>query len=55
MITLKKDDIPELRFDNKFGYVVGDHINTIRLYNYIITAIEGEHVTLKKVIQDEQI
>jgi hypothetical protein len=53
MIILKKDDIPELRIDNKFGYVVGDQIHTIRLYDYIITDIEGENVTLKKVINND--
>lgn len=48
MITVKKDDIPEFRIDNKFGYVVGDQIHTIRLYDYIITEIIGDYVTLTK-------
>lgn len=53
MIIIKKDDIPELRVNNEFGYVVGDVVGVIRLYNWMITDIEGDCVTLKKVANDE--
>lgn len=53
MIVIKKDDIPELRINNKFDHVVGDQIREIRLYNYIITNIDGDNVTLKKKIDND--
>lgn len=48
-IIVKKDNIPEFRVNNKFGYVLGDQIHTIRLYNYMVVDIDGDHVTLVKV------
>ena len=53
MITLLKDDIPEFRVDSKFDYAVGEIVPCIRLYNWMITDIEGDCVTLKKRVKDD--
>ena len=47
-ITVKKDDIPELRINNEFGYVVGDKIQRVVIYNLTITKIDGDNVTLER-------
>ena len=48
-IIVKKDNIPEFRVNNEFGYRLGDQISQIRLYNYMVVNIDGDHVTLTKV------
>ena len=53
-IIAKKDNIPEFRFDNKFGYVVGDQIQKVVFYNYMVVDIDGDHVTLRKVKEIEE-
>ena len=52
-ITVKKDDIPEFRINNEFGYVVGDKVNRVVVYGCTIISIDGDNVTLQRESKDE--
>lgn len=53
-IIVKKDNIPGFRVNNEFGYKIGDQVGAIKLYDYMIVDIDGDHVTLTKVKEIEE-
>jgi len=53
MITVKKNEIPHFMVNGEFYYIVGDQVPRIVLHDYMITNIDGDNVTLERVIEDE--